>query len=131
MTAGRFCSACGSKLVDGARFCGSCGAPAGAPAAPRPAPAPGPELQGDEAEIAARLAHDLKDEVADIGSRRVQQLGRLIVSDTGSAIHAAATSTPGRELLARAAELDRQAGSPVRNALTVLGEVLASRRSAS
>ncbi len=38
---GRFCTQCGSQLVEGDRFCGQCGAPA-APAGAAPGPATGP-----------------------------------------------------------------------------------------
>ncbi|MBP5618574.1 MAG: zinc ribbon domain-containing protein [Clostridia bacterium] len=37
-----FCTHCGKKLPDGARFCGQCGQPVSAPAASAPAPAPAP-----------------------------------------------------------------------------------------
>lgn len=122
----RFCAHCGARL-DGARFCPACGLPVAPPAgAPQ-----GPSLQGDEPELAAQVVGALKGRIAAEVPARVDQLGRLLVSDTCNALRDVAASPEARDLAARARELDRQAGSPVGQALSLLGDLVFRRRSAS
>ena len=49
-----FCSACGASNADTAKFCHSCGAPAGAASVPPPPPGPGTMRDGQRTQVVDR-----------------------------------------------------------------------------